>query len=107
MNEVHPNDMEAMIKLMQRLCTESKCQLLADSDCVSLSASKCSQCKRAYCFIHRPIGKHSACALKHEVSISENATSVACGWDAEEKKEALKLAMRERKAKLREMRQRC
>ncbi|CAH8874585.1 unnamed protein product [Trichobilharzia szidati] len=37
LNEVHPNDMEAMIKLMQRLCTESKCQLLADSDCLLVS----------------------------------------------------------------------
>ncbi|CAH8665709.1 unnamed protein product [Heterobilharzia americana] len=107
LDEVHPNDMEGMIKLMQRLCTESKCQLLADSDCVSLSASKCSGCKRAFCFVHRPIGKHSACALKQEPASSENITSVACGWDPDEKKEALKLAMRERKAKLREMRQRC
>ncbi|VDP79481.1 unnamed protein product, partial [Schistosoma curassoni] len=41
LGEVHPNDVEAMIKLMQRLCTESKCKLLADSDGLSLSNSKC------------------------------------------------------------------
>uniref|UniRef100_A0A095A0U2 AN1-type domain-containing protein n=1 Tax=Schistosoma haematobium TaxID=6185 RepID=A0A095A0U2_SCHHA len=110
LGEVHPNDVEAMIKLMQRLCTESKCKLLADSDGLSLSNSKCPKCKRAYCLVHRPIGKHTACPLNSELTTKEcdgTTTSIACGWDSNEKKEALKLALRERKAKLRELRERC
>ncbi|KAK4475026.1 hypothetical protein MN116_002123 [Schistosoma mekongi] len=108
LGEVHPNDVEAMIKLMQRLCTEAKCKLLADSDCLSLSNSKCPKCKRAYCFMHRPIGKHISCPLNSEWNTTEGDTvSIACGWDLDEKKEALKLALRERKAKLRELRERC
>ncbi|CAH8595875.1 unnamed protein product [Schistosoma turkestanicum] len=118
LNQLHPNDVDGMIKLMQRLCTESKCQLLANSDNLSLSNSKCFQCKRAYCFIHRPIGKHTACPSSSSSSINEeggagtggdgvSVTSTACGWDLDEKKEALKLALRERKAKLRELRERC
>lgn len=95
---------------MQRLCTESKCKLLADSDGLSLSNSKCPKCKRAYCLVHRPIGKHTACPLNSELTNKEcdgTTTSIACGWDSNEKKEALKLALRERKAKLRELRERC
>lgn len=108
LDEVHPNDIEAMIKLMKLVCCEPKCTSLANSDHPP-TGIKCMKCSQSYCPKHRPIGRHKLCPDSESVDVplaADTKASIACGWDLEEKRNALKTAMRERKAQLRELRER-
>ncbi|CAL8072725.1 unnamed protein product [Calicophoron daubneyi] len=110
LERVHPNDLGAMARLMARVCSEAKCDQLADvGDPATRTGIKCPNCHLIYCDHHRPVGLHSACPRKEPSppkGTSTNTVSTACGWDADEKRAALKAAMRERKAMLLERRQR-
>ncbi|THD25500.1 hypothetical protein D915_003503 [Fasciola hepatica] len=106
---VHPNDLEGMIKLMQRVCSQPGCdQLYNAGDPLTRSAIKCLGCRLPYCDRHRPVGMHTACPKPEKpVPLPKiGAVSTACGWDIEEKRAALKSAIRERRAALQERRRR-
>ncbi|GAA29533.2 hypothetical protein CLF_104564 [Clonorchis sinensis] len=108
LDEVHPNDLGAMARLMQRLCREPQCKQLADAgDSGSRPGGvKCPNCRHIYCDHHRPLGMHTGCPVEPEADSVAVGCSIACGMDLEEKRAALKSAIRQRREVLMERRQR-